>query len=81
MDEESLLFSAVHCTHGYNRTGFLIVAYLVEKLDWRYSSICAKNAPLGALRSQIERARSAVDFQVLRPSMDAGRRALLGDFE
>nr|XP_002130836.2 mRNA-capping enzyme-like [Ciona intestinalis] len=24
----------VHCTHGYNRTGFLICAYLVEKLDW-----------------------------------------------
>lgn len=26
----------VHCTHGYNRTGFLICAYLIEKLDWRY---------------------------------------------
>lgn len=24
---------AVHCTHGFNRTGFLIVAYLVEKMD------------------------------------------------
>lgn len=24
----------VHCTHGFNRTGFLIVAYLVEKEDW-----------------------------------------------
>lgn len=24
----------VHCTHGFNRTGFLIVAYLVEKDDW-----------------------------------------------
>jgi len=24
----------VHCTHGYNRTGYLICAYLVEKLDW-----------------------------------------------
>ena len=24
----------VHCTHGFNRTGFLIVSYLVEKLDW-----------------------------------------------
>ena len=22
----------VHCTHGFNRTGFLICAYLVEKL-------------------------------------------------
>lgn len=24
----------VHCTHGYNRTGFLISAYLIEKMDW-----------------------------------------------
>ncbi|XP_063089271.1 mRNA-capping enzyme isoform X3 [Cavia porcellus] len=25
----------VHCTHGFNRTGFLICAFLVEKMDWR----------------------------------------------
>lgn len=24
----------VHCTHGYNRTGFLISAYLIEEEDW-----------------------------------------------
>jgi mRNA-capping enzyme len=24
----------VHCTHGYNRTGFLICAYMVEMLDY-----------------------------------------------
>uniref|UniRef100_A0A2K6SS99 mRNA-capping enzyme n=1 Tax=Saimiri boliviensis boliviensis TaxID=39432 RepID=A0A2K6SS99_SAIBB len=24
----------VHCTHGFNRTGFLICAFLVEKMDW-----------------------------------------------
>jgi len=29
----------VHCTHGYNRTGFLIVAYLVLKQDWRYACL------------------------------------------
>ncbi|GLG96084.1 Probable tyrosine-protein phosphatase F54C8.4 [Gryllus bimaculatus] len=23
----------VHCTHGFNRTGFLIISYLVEKMD------------------------------------------------
>lgn len=23
----------IHCTHGFNRTGFLIVSYMVEKLD------------------------------------------------
>lgn len=27
-------FIAVHCTHGFNRTGFLICSYLVEALDW-----------------------------------------------
>ena len=25
---------AVHCTHGFNRTGFLIASYLIEELDW-----------------------------------------------
>lgn len=25
---------AVHCTHGFNRTGFLISSYLVEKFDY-----------------------------------------------
>ena len=24
----------VHCTHGFNRTGFLIVSYLVLNLEW-----------------------------------------------
>jgi mRNA-capping enzyme len=24
----------IHCTHGFNRTGFLTCAYLVEKLDF-----------------------------------------------
>jgi len=24
----------VHCTHGYNRTGFLISAYFIEEEDW-----------------------------------------------
>ncbi|PAA72841.1 hypothetical protein BOX15_Mlig010591g1 [Macrostomum lignano] len=25
---------AVHCTHGYNRTGFMIISYLVTEFDW-----------------------------------------------
>lgn len=25
---------AVHCTHGFNRTGFLIVSYMVERMDY-----------------------------------------------
>ncbi|GMT11423.1 hypothetical protein PFISCL1PPCAC_2720 [Pristionchus fissidentatus] len=24
----------VHCTHGFNRTGFVIISYLVEIMDW-----------------------------------------------
>lgn len=24
---------AVHCTHGFNRSGFMIVSYLVERMD------------------------------------------------
>jgi hypothetical protein len=27
-------YIGVHCTHGFNRTGFLICSYLVEKLDF-----------------------------------------------
>uniref|UniRef100_A0A3P8V1D6 mRNA-capping enzyme n=1 Tax=Cynoglossus semilaevis TaxID=244447 RepID=A0A3P8V1D6_CYNSE len=31
----------VHCTHGFNRTGFLISAYLVEKMDWSIEAAVA----------------------------------------
>lgn len=24
----------IHCTHGFNRSGFLVISYLVEKYDW-----------------------------------------------
>ncbi|BFZ11350.1 hypothetical protein BsWGS_14390 [Bradybaena similaris] len=34
----------VHCTHGFNRTGFLIVAYLVEKLSWSVEAAVRKFA-------------------------------------
>eukprot|EP00126_Sphaerothecum_destruens_P004952 Sdes_comp18468_c0_seq1m8447 len=27
-------YIGIHCTHGFNRTGFLICAYLVDQLDW-----------------------------------------------
>lgn len=26
-------FIGVHCTHGFNRTGFLLAAYMVEVMD------------------------------------------------
>ena len=25
----------MHCTHGYNRTGFMIIAFLCEALDFQ----------------------------------------------
>ena len=28
------LLIGIHCTHGFNRSGFLICSYLVEKLDY-----------------------------------------------
>lgn len=31
--QKPLEFIGVHCTHGFNRTGFLIASYLVEKHD------------------------------------------------
>ncbi|KAK0410615.1 hypothetical protein QR680_005235 [Steinernema hermaphroditum] len=33
LDENPNEVVAVHCTHGFNRTGFLIAAYLVEVMD------------------------------------------------
>ncbi|KAI2644296.1 mRNA-capping enzyme [Labeo rohita] len=33
--------AGVHCTHGFNRTGFLICAYLVEKMDWSIEAAVA----------------------------------------
>lgn len=32
--KETLNVICVHCTHGFNRTGFLICSYLVEELNW-----------------------------------------------
>lgn len=31
----------IHCTHGYNRTGFLIVSYMVERLDFSVDAALA----------------------------------------
>ena len=28
----------VHCTHGFNRTGFLIISYLILEVDWSLSA-------------------------------------------
>lgn len=34
IEKNPLEIIAVHCTHGFNRTGFLICAYLIEVFDW-----------------------------------------------
>ncbi|KAL5007034.1 hypothetical protein ScPMuIL_015840 [Solemya velum] len=34
LNQKPLECIGVHCTHGFNRTGFLIVSYLVEKESW-----------------------------------------------
>ena len=34
----------VHCTHGFNRTGFLIISYLVDKRDWSIDAAINKYA-------------------------------------
>ena len=41
----------VHCTHGYNRTGFLIVAYLVEMEDWSLEASVAAFAKVVILNN------------------------------
>ena len=32
--QNPLQIIGIHCTHGFNRTGFLIVSYLVQAMDW-----------------------------------------------
>ena len=34
VQQNPLEIIAVHCTHGFNRTGFLLAAYLIETEDW-----------------------------------------------
>lgn len=44
---------AVHCTHGFNRTGFLIVAYLVEECSYSVSKalkLFASSRPPGVFK-------------------------------
>ncbi|XP_061843230.1 mRNA-capping enzyme [Nerophis lumbriciformis] len=41
LEKNSTDLMGVHCTHGFNRTGFLICAYLVEKMDWSVEAAVA----------------------------------------
>lgn len=34
INQKPLEVIGVHCTHGFNRTGFLIISYLVEQFSW-----------------------------------------------
>lgn len=45
----------VHCTHGFNRTGFLICSYLVEELDYSVDmaiSMFARARPPGIYKQE-----------------------------
>ena len=37
-------YLGVHCTHGFNRTGFMIATYLIEILDFDVTSAIAQFA-------------------------------------
>ncbi|XP_041109642.1 mRNA-capping enzyme isoform X1 [Polyodon spathula] len=41
MEKTPTELMGVHCTHGFNRTGFLICAYLIEKMDWSIEAAVA----------------------------------------
>lgn len=46
---------AVHCTHGFNRTGYLICSYLVGELGWEPRAaidVFAENRPPGIYKQQ-----------------------------
>ena len=46
----------VHCTHGFNRTGFLICSYLIEKLNFSVDDAVQSfslNRPPGIYRQNI----------------------------
>lgn len=44
IEKNPLQMIAVHCTHGFNRTGYLIVSYLVQVLDWSVEAAVAEFA-------------------------------------
>jgi mRNA-capping enzyme len=63
----------VHCTHGFNRSGFLICAYLVEKLDYSVDmavALFAEARPPGIYKEEYVRelfARYADDPSMVLP--------------
>jgi len=60
----------VHCTHGFNRSGLLIVSYLVQKLEWSADAAVvefAKRRPPGIYKQDYldELANRFADFVVV----------------
>jgi len=51
VEQHPLEIIAVHCTHGFNRTGFLVCAFLIEVYDW--SIDMAVNSYVGARKPGI----------------------------
>ncbi|XP_050415572.1 mRNA-capping enzyme [Patella vulgata] len=53
--QKPLELIGVHCTHGFNRTGFLIVAFLVERFDWSVEAavrVFAETRPPGIYKQE-----------------------------
>ncbi|CAG0903496.1 unnamed protein product [Darwinula stevensoni] len=55
IEKNPLKAVVVHCTHGFNRTGFFVCCYLVEKCDWVVGEAVAsfaKARPPGIYREE-----------------------------
>lgn len=73
----------VHCTHGFNRTGYLIVSFMVEKIGYPVEAALqefAANRPPGIYRQEyvnelMQKYNSPRRPPIVRPPMWAERRA------
>ena len=44
INQHPLEIIGIHCTHGFNRSGFMLVSFLVEKYDWELGAALLKFA-------------------------------------
>lgn len=42
ISQNPIAIIGIHCTHGFNRTGYLIVSYLVQAMDWSVEAAVAE---------------------------------------
>ncbi|KAF7269068.1 hypothetical protein GWI33_017826 [Rhynchophorus ferrugineus] len=66
---------AVHCTHGFNRTGFLIISYLIREMDFSVESALQEFAmarPVGIYKADyiMELYRRYDDVKEMPPAPD-----------